>query len=99
ERALAVFRASQGEDVPNLGELLDRDDLYEPKELHGLMVLGKYLTNPQDAAFQNTLTFEIDGKTNGPFMAELLFGLHRIDEKTWQNLEQGGFFFGIEGAT
>lgn len=99
DKALAVYRASQGEDVPGLFKMLDRDEVYSPKELHGLMTLGNYLSNRENTTFQNTLTFEIDGKTNGPFMAELLFGLHELDKKTQMNLEQGGFFFNTEGAT
>lgn len=99
DAALAVALASQGESVPELAQLLDRDKLYEPKELHGLMTLGKLLMNPGSTAFENTLTFEIDGKTNGPFMAELLFGLHTIDKKTQMNLEQGGLFLDAPGAT
>ena len=99
DKALAVYLASQGEAVPELASLLDRDALYEPKELHGLMILGKMLANPNSTSFENTLTFEIDGKTNGPFMAELLFGLHQLDKQTQKNLEQGGFFFGVEGET
>jgi predicted GNAT family acetyltransferase len=99
DRALAVYLASQGEEVPELFQLLDRDKLYEPKELHGLMILGKFLANQGDTAFQNTLAFEIDGKTNGPFMAELLFGLHTIDKKTQMNLEQGGLFLNDSTAT
>jgi GGDEF domain-containing protein len=99
EKALAVHLASTGEEVPELFQLLDRDELYEPKELHGLMTLGKFLMNRTDTAFENTLTYEIDGKTNGPFMAELLFGLHTLDAKTRMNLEQGGLFLDAPGAT
>lgn len=97
-KAEAVYKASQGEAVDNLFELLDRPELYEPKELHGLMILGKYLSNPTDTNFKNTLTFEIDGKTNGPFMAELLFGLHTITRQTQMNLEQGGLFIAFPKA-
>jgi hypothetical protein len=99
DKALAVYLASTGEAVPELAQLLDRDALYEPKELHGLMILGKMLAEPNNTAFENTLTFEIDGKTNGPFMAELLFGLHSLDKQSQKNLEQGGFFFDVEGET
>lgn len=99
DKALAAYRASQGEAVPELAQLLERDALYEPKELHGLVILGKMLSDPNNKAFENTLTFEIDGKTNGPFMAELLFGLHSLDKQSQKNLEQGGFFFDTEGQT
>lgn len=99
DKALAVYRASTGEAVPELAQLLDRDGLYEPKELHGLMILGKMFSESNNTAFENTLTFEIDGKTNGPFMAELLFGLHSLDKQSQKNLEQGGFFFDAEGET
>lgn len=100
EKALALYAASQGgEKSAELFQLLDRDKVYEPKELHGLIILGKMLANPAATDFENTLTFEIDGKTNGPFNAEMLFGLHSMDEATWTNLEQGGYFHGIEGAT
>jgi hypothetical protein len=99
DKALALHLVSQGETVPELAQLMDRDGLYEPKEIHGLMILGKMLVDPNNKAFENTLTFEIDGKTNGPFMAELLFGLHSLDKQSQKNLEQGGFFFGVEGET
>lgn len=99
DKATAAYRASQGEAVPELAQLLDRDGLYEPKELHGLVILGKMLSDPNSTSFENTLTFEIDGKTNGPFMAELLFGLHSLDKQSQKNLEQGGFFFDAEGQT
>lgn len=95
--AKAVHEASLSGDVSSIP--WEGTKIYSPKEIHGLMILGKYLANPTASDFVNTLTFEIDGKTNGPFMAELLFGLHDFGEKLMLNLKQGGFFWKVADAT
>lgn len=43
-------------------------------------------------AFENTLAFELDGKTDGPFNAMIHMGLHAMNGTIVKQLAQGGLF-------
>lgn len=66
-----------------------KDTAWAPRELNALLTLGRWLKHGNNTGFDNYLSFEIDGKTNGAFNTELFFGL---GAESRENLEQGGLF-------
>jgi len=62
--------------------------------LAGLMALAKWIEAGEawQARFTHTLTREIDGKTNGPILAQLLLGAAETPEELHAMVVRGGFF-------
>ena len=82
-------------------------EVVSDKLLHALMSVGKYdyvLENygrdsKEFKNFSTDLSLEADGKTNGPFMAMMMFLDSRFSKKQLKMLRKGGFFPNVLGKT
>lgn len=99
---IAIMQAQKGEDfdagaieaaVEKGGEAMH--------SLDGLMGLAHYLTASDAGAsqFTHTLTREVDGKTNGPMLAQWLLGAAGTAQDLLDMTIRGGFFTAKDGVT
>jgi len=108
------FYAKYGEAVEMIGEHLEGRDLDgaalveamggtgEMQQLAAVFAvaqLEKALLDGTQGAFETTLSFELDGKTDGPGNMMANFGQGILTEQDFMNFKRVGFFLGTKNMT
>lgn len=108
------FYAKYGEAVEMIGEYLEggtldgaalveamggTGEMQQLAAVFAVAQLEKALTDGTQGAFETTLSFELDGKTDGPGNMMANFGQGILTEQDFMNFKRVGFFLGTKNMT